>query len=328
MKIHQLLCLPAALLLAGSALAAPKDVIDKSFSVKPGGKLVMNVDRGSIKIAASNSDQVQINVVRELRKGSDQTAKEIYEQHKIEMTQSGNEIVVRAERPQGARGILGWNNPFNQLRVQYTVTVPAEFNLDVHTSGGNIDVADLKGEVKVGTSGGNLNLGSIVGPIDAHTSGGNINVQGGKGDSRVNTSGGDIRLREFEGNLTAKTSGGNIAIDKVRGSVRAETSGGDIRVHEAHGPVYARTSGGNVSAHLLEQPKSDCALKTSGGNVAVTLASNVAVQLDARTSGGSIHSDFPGEMNKQRTKLAAQINGGGPDLVLETSGGNVDIRKK
>lgn len=288
----------------------------------------MNVDRGSIKINTSNTDKVQVSVMRELRRGSDSKAKEVYASHKVDISQVGNDVVVKAERPRSGGGFFGWNDIFNQLKVEYTISIPSEFNLNIHTSGGNIDVADLKGEARVNTSGGNLNLGSIVGPIDAHTSGGNITVQGGTGDSNIRTSGGDLRLREFEGNLVAKTSGGNISIDRVRGSVRAETSGGDIKVMEANGPVYAHTSGGNVSAHLSQQPNSDCTLKTSGGNVNVTLASNVAVDVNARTSGGSVRSDFPGDMNKQRTKLVAQVNGGGPDLLLETSGGNVDIRKK
>ena len=55
---------------------------------------------------------------------------------------------------------------------------------------------------------------------------------------------------------------------------------------------------------------------------------SLAVDLDARTSGGRVSSDFPGEFNKQRTKLMATLNGGGPNLVLSTSGGNVDVRKK
>jgi DUF4097 and DUF4098 domain-containing protein YvlB len=101
-----------------------------------------------------------------------------------------------------------------------------------------------------------------------------------------------------------------------------------VRVKEAYGPVVAHTSGGNVSAQLNEQPKSACSLRTSGGNVEVQLAENLALAVDARTSGGSIHSDFPGTLNKQKTKLTAQLNGGGPDLLLETSGGNVTIRKK
>ncbi len=99
-------------------------------------------------------------------------------------------------------------------------------------------------------------------------------------------------------------------------------------MNEAYGPVMARTSGGNVSAKLNEQPKGDCALKTSGGNVELMIPEKLALDVRASTSGGSIRSDFPGEMNKSKTRMTAQLNGGGPEMVLETSGGNVNIRRK
>src|SRR5262249_46498614 len=128
--------------------------------------------------------------------------------------------------------------------------------------------------------------------------------------------------------LVAHTSGGNITLEKTKGSVKASTSGGDIRVKDAYGPINAHTSGGNVSAQLNTQPTADCSLKTSGGNVDVLLASNLAFDLDAHTSGGRVNSDFPGTLNKEKTRLTAKINGGGTALALETSGGNVSIRSK
>ena len=82
-----------------------------------------------------------------------------------------------------------------------------------------------------------------------------------------------------------------------------------------------------MSAHLTAQLSKDCVLKTSGGNIDLTLANALRFNLNAHTSGGRISSDFPGEFNKQKTKLTAQINDGGPEFSLETSGGNVTIRK-
>lgn len=316
----------SAALLTISAAAAEPDTIEKAFTVKPGGKLVMKVDRGSIRVNAAEGDKVQVKVVRELRKGSDRTARDIYAQHKIEMAQDGDVVSIVAERGNVRR--TWFSDPLNQLRVEYTISVPSEFNLELRTAGGNIGVSDLVGEVRANTAGGNLDLGTITGPIHAETSGGNISARGSKGKTFLRTSGGDVRLDRTEGDLTAKTSGGNISIHEVKGRVNAQTSGGHIEVREAHGPIYAHTSGGNVSAALLLQPAADCELSTSGGNVALTLAQQVAVDVEARTSGGRIRSDFAGQMNKSRTKLVAQINGGGPSVVLSTSGGNVEVRKR
>jgi DUF4097 and DUF4098 domain-containing protein YvlB len=99
-------------------------------------------------------------------------------------------------------------------------------------------------------------------------------------------------------------------------------------VKDACGAVTARTSGGNVSVQLNTQPTADCSLKTSGGDVEVVLAAKLALDVDAHTSGGRVNSDFPGTLNKAKTRLTARINGGGPALALETSGGNVNIRSK
>jgi len=314
-------------LFALSALTAKaeQDVITKTFPVKAGGKLIMNVDRGSIHITTSDSDKVDVRVTRELKPSSDAEARKVFEQHKIEMSSSDNEVKIEAQNPQK---FLGFKNPFNRLQVEYTVAIPARFDIDVKTAGGNIDVANLEGKAEVRSSGGNLKLGAIKGPIKAHTSGGNISLAKSESDADVNTSGGDLRLGEVKGDLLAHTSGGRITLEKTGGSVKASTSGGDIRVQDAYGAVTAHTSGGNVSAQLNAQPTADCSLKTSGGNVEVVLASNLALDVDAHTSGGRIKSDFPGTLNRQKTRLTARLNGGGTGLVLATSGGNVNIRSQ
>jgi len=55
----------------------------------------------------------------------------------------------------------------------------------------------------------------------------------------------------------------------------------------------------------------------------------VKLNLDAKTSGGRVHTDFPvtvrGEIS--RRMLKAELNGGGPELYLRTSGGSIHIRE-
>ncbi|PWU20819.1 MAG: hypothetical protein C5B50_03060 [Verrucomicrobia bacterium] len=326
MKLNYGTLLSVGLLALGALAAqAAQDVITKTFTVKPDGKLLVNVDRGSLHITTSDSDKVEVKVTRELKNASDAEAKKVFDEYKIEMSSSDNAVNIEA---QNAQKLAGFSKTFNRLQVDYTVAIPARFDIDVKTAGGNIEVTDLEGKAAVHTSGGNLKLGAIKGPIKAHTSGGNITLARSDGDADVNTSGGDLRLGEIKGNLVAQTSGGRIMLEKTVGTVKASTGGGDIRVENAYGPITARTSGGNVSAQLNAQPNADCLLKTSGGNVDVVLASNLALDLDARTSGGRVKSDFPGTLNKEKTRLTARLNGGGTGLALETSGGNVNIRRK
>lgn len=320
---HTLLLALGLLALSAFNAKAEQDVITKTFPVKAGGKLIMDVDRGSIHITTSNSDKVDIRVTRDLKHSSDAEARKVFEQYKIEMSSSDNEIKIEAQNSSKLHP-----SRFNHLQVDYTVAIPTRFDIDLKTAGGAIEVSDLQGKTEVRTSGGHIKLGAIKGPVKARTSGGSITLTKSEGDVDVETSGGELRLGEIKGNVVAHTSGGRITVEKTTGSVRANTSGGDIRVEDAYGAVTARTSGGSVSAQLNGQPKADCSLETSGGRIDVVLASNLALDVDAHTSGGRVSSDFPGTLNREKTRLTARLNGGGTALALETSGGNVNIRSK
>jgi DUF4097 and DUF4098 domain-containing protein YvlB len=303
---------------------AESDIISKSFGIKSGGKLVMDVDRGSIHITTSGSDKVDVKITRELKNTSVAEAKRVFGEHQIEFVSGETELKITASAPKP------WplsGNPFSRLQVNYEITIPAKFDIDLRTAGGHIDVGDLEGKADLHTSGGNLDIATLKGPLKAHTSGGHIAITRVAGDANIDTSGGNIRADEIDGKLVAHTSGGHITLNKTKSAVKASTSGGNIELKDASGPVNARTSGGHVSARLNAQPNEDCSLKTSGGNVEVSLASSLALNLDAHTGGGRVNSDFPGEFNKEHTKLVARINSGGPALLLETSGGNVNVRK-
>jgi hypothetical protein len=325
MNVRGLKLLVALSFVALTTVAAEKDIIEKTFNVQPGQNLFIHADRGSIKVLTSDSDKVDIKIVRELKRASDAEAREAYEKHQIDIAQDGD--TVRIETPDNSGIFKGFRDPFKNLHVEYTVSIPSRFNVDLHTSGGGIQVADLEGTVKLHTSGGNLNMATIKGPINAHTSGGSIEIESGTGNADVHTSGGNIRIGNLNGDLVAKTSGGSITLAGVKGNAEIGTSGGNIRIDHAQGTLKARTSGGSIKAQLAGGPTEDSSLHTTGGNIELALAEKTAVNLNARTTGGNVQSDFDGEWNKQRNKLVAQINGGGPELDVQTTGGSIKIRK-
>ncbi len=314
----------STLLLASLTVLAEQDIINKSFNVTPGGTLLVDVDRGTLKILTSNTDKVEIEVLRELKRASADEAREAFDKHQINFTQDGETVRIEAENP----GLNLFKNLFNNYRVEYTVTIPARFNLDLKTSGGSISAEDLDGKINARTSGGSIDLGATTGQIKAETSGGSIKIASGKSNVDAKTSGGSIITGDVDGNLTARTAGGGITLANVKGAIDANTSGGSIKISSAGGPVKATTNGGSVSAELSDNAQGECTLKTSGGSIKVTLPEKIAADLHASTSGGKVRSDFDGDLNKQQTSLVAKLNGGGPQMRISTSGGNVDIRKK
>lgn len=299
------------LVFAGQAEARTEQ---KTFDVRPGGRLEIDTDRGKIEVSTSKGSRVEVEVRINGSKA---------DRFDVDFQQRGNDIIVRGDYD----GASFWNWG-NSLKVEFEVLVPRRFNVDLNTSGGSIRVADLNGDVQAKTSGGSLFFGNIDGEVRGKTSGGSITLEGSQGNTEVKTSGGSIRIGDVDGKVLASTSGGSIHIDHARGNVDASTSGGSIRIDEVGGALRASTSGGSVKAYISEQPAGDCRLTTSGGRVEVHLAAGIAVDIDAHSSGGGARSDFDlTDAEVSKNTLRGKLNGGGPQLYLRSSGGGVSVRR-
>lgn len=316
-RTAMLLLLAAVLLVP--ALSRAGEPIERTFDAGSARTLALDTDIGSIQIDTHDANTVEIRVVRSGRYEDDLNVR--FE------TERGR-IAVYGDLNRDRHNNGGWGD---NSRVRFEITVPRDFNIDVETAGGSIEVADLNGEVLARTSGGSLSFGRIEGTIRAKTSGGSIRFAGGNADADLRTSGGSIKVGDVGGKLKVHTSGGSISIGRVAGSVDAHTSGGSISVDEAVGSVTARTSGGSVTAYISQQPEGDSRLETSGGTVTVYLAENIAVDINATAGSGRVKSDFDlgqGDDKYDRGRsLRGSLNGGGPRLDLHSSN-SVRIRRR
>ena len=307
-----------------SARAAVQQDIQRTFSVRPGGRLVMDVEPGSIEVRTAGESQIVVNVFRKVERAGDYRAAELLSQHEVDFNQQGNNLTIRAKFPY--EDWRRWRN--SGIQVRYVVSIPTEFNVDLKTSGGGVSVDDLRGEARVKTSGGGLRFGKIEGPITGNTSGGGITLAGCNGKVEIKTSGGGIEIESGAGDLIAETSGGGIKIGDFVGDAFVRTSGGAIRINRIEGAIDASTSGGPIVATLGAQPTKDCRLHTSGGGITVDLDESLSLNINAESSGGGVTTDLPltvqGEMRKGL--LRGTLNGGGRSLILQTSGGGIHLR--
>ena len=224
--------------------------------------------------------------------------------------------------------------------------------------GGSIDLTSAGGDAALSTAGGNINIGNVNGKIVAETSGGNINVGQGKQGVSVETAGGSISVRQCANDLSATTAGGSIEIGDVGGGAVLETAGGGIRLLSAKGLVKATTAGGGIRLSRLmrgaiaetmagpieaefigaRNSLTDSRFETSMGDIVVWLPSDVAVTVRAyieMANGRRIRSDFEGlkitseggQYGPREIYGDGALNGGGPVLKMQTTNGNIEIRK-
>lgn len=281
----------------------------KSFNVSKGGKLYVSVDGGEIRISVWDKNEVFVKA-----EGLDED-----EIDRLKMSQSGNTVNVEY------RNRRWWGNSSRRLRFE--ISMPSQFDTDLHTSGGDIELrGSVSGRVKGSTSGGDVTIENVLkgGVVDLSTSGGNMRAGNVEGDVKLRTSGGDIELGKVSGEVSVNTSGGNIIVESVGKTLKATTSGGDIEIGDIGGEARVGTSGGNIR---IRKVSGSVSMNTSGGNIDLESASG---NVTANTSGGDINLDnVTGSVdaNTSGGEVVAKLNpiGGKGRSRLKSSGGEIKL---
>ena len=312
--------------LTSTALAATEEQINKHFTVQPGGKLVVEVDFGSINVSTNSGSEVVVDAWRKVSRSSKSAEEEYLKSNPVEISQDGTTVTVRCRSKVGSN--WSWTG-HNQNQAKYTVTVPAQFNASLKTAAGTIETSDLTGEVTAHTSGGSLHFARLHGPLDGNTSGGRIQVKDCDGTVKIHTSGGGIDVAGGTGTLDGGTSGGAVTVKNFHGPTHVSTSGGGITVENVAGELDGSTSGGSIHAVLLSPLADSVKLSTSGGGVTVRVPGDASFDLDAKTSAGGVSSELPVSVvgKAERSHLKGTVNGGGKSVVLRTSAGGINIQK-
>lgn len=230
-----------------------------------------------------------------------------------------------------------------QFWVQFTVKVPASFNLDISTGAGDIETADVGGRVVLATQGGNITTGRIGlpehplarnegpaaklvtdgghitmkdvdGDVDAFTAGGHIIAGNIDGNAKLRTGGGHIRAARIRGTAQLETEGGNITVGEAGSYVAVHTGGGQIDFGEAHGSVHAQTGGGGIRVMSVAGPME---VVTSGGSICLT---HVANTVHAQTGEGTITAFITPESSESNRTVrlpgASQLASRTGDIVV------------
>jgi DUF4097 and DUF4098 domain-containing protein YvlB len=322
MKLTPMLLLATCL----AVCAQTEEHLDKQFTVQPGGKLIVDVDFGSISVNTHASSEVSVDVLRKVMRATKEEEEEFLAERPVTIEQDGNTVTITSRAKSRNNGP---SRGKQRTEGKYTIVLPAKFDAQLKTAGGAIAVSDLTGDVKAGTTGGELKFTQIHGALDGSTSGGAIQLAGCEGEQRVKTSGGGINVAAGSGSFDGATAGGPVAVKDFRGPVQVKTGGGGITVENVAGKVEGKTAGGPIAASFAAPLADEVKLATTGGGVTLRVPENSAFDLDASSSGGNVSSDLSvdTEGKPSRSRLKGPVNGGGKSVVLHTTGGSIQVRK-
>lgn len=185
--------------------------------------------------------------------------------------------------------IGGHGENLHNISISYEIEAPADTALHAATASGNITDTEVGDAADLITASGNITATGIGGGFKAQTGSGNIAIEGaGQGDAK------------------AQTGSGNIELKGVNGALKAQTGSGTIKA--------------------AGKPSSPWKLQTGSGTIELATGS-APMDLDASTGSGSISTpqstgtQGPGDHHHIHT----QLNGGGPEVRVETGSGDIRI---
>src|SRR5436309_10170655 len=108
--------------LAGAAAALTTDNVAQQLDVTPGGKLVVDVDFGTVEVSAGAENHVDVDAERRIETDNEAREREYLAAAPITVSKDGNTVTVRARRRDGERG---WNcSGHCSIDAHYLVKVP------------------------------------------------------------------------------------------------------------------------------------------------------------------------------------------------------------
>ena len=272
-------------LLGVTTVALGDNTFDKTLNVSGQADLYVSTGSGNIHISPGNSNQ--IHIIGHVHAGwsafGDVNSRI---QHIVEnppIVQNGNSVRV---------GEVSDHSLFNNISIDYDVTVPADVALNLHSGSGDVETNNVGRFLSAGSGSGNVRIRGSHGPLD---------IESGSGDLQVDDAG--------PGDVKAKTGSGNIRVNGFSGSFNARTGSGDI---EAFGRLQ---NGGMIS--------------TGSGDVRLHLTPDSRFTLEGATGSGDIRVKMPGVVaantDTSRHHVTTEVNGGGPALQIRTGSGDIEI---
>jgi hypothetical protein len=246
----------------------------------------------------------------------DRDAVQIHADHSesftIEISRSGSTIYVE---PDAERG-FGFASS-----VDFELTVPRGFNLNLEGVALAVDISGSEGEVEVTTVHGPIRLEGGRGSIVLESVNGPVHVEGAQGEIEVVGIAGGVTFLNCEGDIYAESVGGDLILEGITSSdVEVASVGGTLRYDGTieDGGSY------NFGSH--------------GGSIWLTLPPSINARIEALTLAGDIEIDYPGAPTEavrsggihglHEKEFSFEIGTGSARIEIESFGGQIHIQRR
>ena len=155
----------------------------------------------------------------------------------------------------------------------------------------------------------------------------------------MTTGGGNVDVKKISGEFKVTTGGGNVTVETAKGKSHATTGGGNLSFKGLSGGVECYTGSGDIYVELNPDSKIESRIKSGNGNITLYLPESAKAIVVAKVRGWDswgggksypITSDFKistEDKSSNAFKSSYVINGGGSTIEVETTAGEIRIKK-
>ena len=326
---------------------------DWSSTITAGSALIIRDPHGDVTVTGSSSDgQVHVNVHKHVYAWKDSDAQSMENELQPAFSNEGKDLVLTVATVRGGQADL-------------TVTVPAATAVTVNDDRGDVSVSQLHAALTLSANRGDVNINGVTGDVQASVNDdnatltlqnitGGVTIEGHSGNIDISDVSGTVHLQgEFFGDTHLERVGGQVRFETNRTQFSATRLDDEFSVEKDSldadqllGPVVLKTSDKNIT---LDRVQGDVDVTDSNGSVAVThtpplgvveilnhhgsvdvgLPGSAGFVLNAQTRNGDMENDFglsTVDQNESHS-LRGTVAGGGPTVTIETTDGDVTVRK-
>ena len=273
-------------LLQSSYTEKHQEEIARSFSLKPGSKVTVRNQRGSIRVRTWDRQEASLKAVKVAWGATSKAARRGVEETEVRTEQRPEGLYIEAVLPER------WPDlDIGRVEVHLELCLPKKVDLDLSNSRGDVRVEDVEGEVSVVNDRGGIALSGIVGGVEIH------------GDRSP------VEVRDVEGEVSISNDRGSVRVEGVDGKVEVRNDRGNITVRlpeDVRHPYTLQTDRNRIEVHVPSGAAVSVYAKAHRGKVVTDFPLDVSI--------------------RGRSSIArGELNGGGPEIRLLTDRGDIHI---
>lgn len=124
--------------------------IDMMFDVVQGGALSLGTTNGSVKVNTWSRDQIRVVITKTTRAGSPYNARTILEDFLVQARHKGKNLELQ--------GVANSESCKEVVGVTFEVWVPENYNVDIKTGKGDVDIGKITGTFSAKTGNGKISF--------------------------------------------------------------------------------------------------------------------------------------------------------------------------